>query len=69
MPFNAATPAFSRTFSRKHGMKKLALTAFLSLALLSLTGQAGAATVQQFQPQGKVVDQTRITARFSVEMV
>ena len=62
-------PTLSQTFSRKNGMKKLALTAFLSLALLSLTGQAGAATVQQFQPQGKVADQTRVTARFSAEMV
>lgn len=62
-------PAFSLTFSRKHGMKKLALTALLSLALLSAAGLASAATVQQLQPQGKVADKTRITARFSAEMV
>ncbi|MBP7489592.1 MAG: hypothetical protein KA772_07375, partial [Azospira sp.] len=46
-------------------MKKLALL-FCSL---SLTGLVSAATVQQFQPQGKVADQTRITARFSADMV
>ena len=69
MPLDAAMPAFSLTFSRKHGMKKLAHIALLSLALLSAAGLAGAATVQQFQPQGKVADQTRITARFSAEMV
>ena len=46
-------------------MKNLALIAFT----LSFAGAAGAATVQNFQPQGKVADQTRITARFSADMV
>jgi uncharacterized protein YfaS (alpha-2-macroglobulin family) len=46
-------------------MKKLALFVYS----LSLAGLVSAATVQQFQPQGKVSEQTRITARFSADMV
>jgi uncharacterized protein YfaS (alpha-2-macroglobulin family) len=46
-------------------MKKLAQI----IGSLALASAASAATVQQFQPQGKVADQTRITARFSVDMV
>lgn len=46
-------------------MKKLALIALH----LAFTGAACAATVQQFQPQGRVGGQTRVTARFSADMV
>ena len=42
--------------------------AFLALTL-SFAALAHAATVQRFQPQGKVANQTQITARFSAEMV
>lgn len=42
----------------------------LTLASLLLAAlQAQAATVQQFQPQGKVAEQSRVTARFSADMV
>jgi uncharacterized protein YfaS (alpha-2-macroglobulin family) len=58
-------PTPLQTFSRKNGMKRLTLLAFA----LSSAGLAHAAAVQQFQPQGKVGDQTRITARFNAEMV
>lgn len=45
-------------------MKPLLLT-----LALTLSSALQAATVQNFQPQGKVTEQTRITARFSGEMV
>ncbi len=45
-------------------MKKL-----LQLALLLATFSAQAATVQQFQPQGRVVEQSRPTVRFSAAMI
>jgi uncharacterized protein YfaS (alpha-2-macroglobulin family) len=41
----------------------------LQLALLFAMFSAQAATVQQFQPQGRVVEQSRPTARFSAAMV
>lgn len=46
-------------------MQKIAL----GLCGLSLLGTVGAATVEQFQPQGQVGEQRRITARFSADAV
>ena len=48
-------------------MKILRRLALASLLLASLG--TNAATVQQFQPQGKVADQSRATVRFSADMV
>lgn len=45
-------------------LRPLVLASFL---LVSAAAQA--ATVQQFQPQGKVASQTRVTARFSGPLV
>ncbi|MBK7413885.1 MAG: hypothetical protein IPJ38_00895 [Dechloromonas sp.] len=41
----------------------------LQLALLFATFSTQAATVQQFQPQGRVVEQSRPTVRFSAAMI
>lgn len=46
-------------------MPRSALTALL----LALAGSAGAATVEHFQPLGKVAEQTRVTVRFSSDLV
>ena len=42
---------------------------FILSSLLLVALGCHAATVQQFQPQGKVADQTRATVRFSADMV
>lgn len=48
-------------------MKNLHRFILASLLLAALPTQA--ATVQQFQPQGKVAEQSRVTVRFSADMV
>ncbi len=48
-------------------MKNLHRLTLASLLLAALQTQS--ATVQQFQPQGKVAEQSRVTARFSADMV
>ena len=47
------------------------MSLFRSLFLLTtlLAGSAQAASIQQFQPQGRVADQTRATVRFSAPMI
>ncbi len=48
-------------------MKTASYAALTGLLFATLTVQA--ATIQNFQPQGKVADQTRATVRFSADMV
>ena len=48
-------------------MKTAHQIAFATLLLATICSQA--ATVQQFQPQGKIAEQNRATVRFSADMV